>query len=295
MVVPVQPFLLAQWAPFQALAGAFAEGDPCLRVDGLWGSSRSLVASALLSETRRPALVLVSDRSALDRMCRDLRFFEVALRASSRRVAEFPPGQPTFWRGRPQREEAGERAWVCYRLLRGEPLTVVTLPAALSSLLPAPEEFRRRVFSLAVGDSLAREELLERLEIAGYERVEMVVEVGQWSLRGGIVDVFSPVRQGPARVEFFGDEIESIRLFDPTSQRSLERLESVEVLPLSEQKGAEATLLTYLGAEAPVILDDPALLENPRDGAPSAIPLGDRKSTRLNSSHIQKSRMPSSA
>ena len=47
MAVPVQPFLLAQWAPFQALAGAFAEGDPCLRVDGLWGSSRSLVAAAL--------------------------------------------------------------------------------------------------------------------------------------------------------------------------------------------------------------------------------------------------------
>ena len=275
MAVPVQPFLLAQWAPFQALAGAFAEGDPCLRVDGLWGSSRSLVAAALLRETGRPALVLVGDRSGLDRMCRDLRFFEQALDVPSRLAVEFPPGQPAFWRGRPQREEAGERAWVCHRLLRGEPLTVVTLPAALTSPLPPPDDFRRLTFGLRVQGELARDELLERLEAAGYARVETVVEVGQWSLRGGIVDIFSPARERPVRVEFFGDEVESVRLFDPTSQRSLETLESVEVLPLSDGQGGGATLLTYLGADAPVILDDPALLEGPRDEAPSAIPLAE--------------------
>jgi len=275
MVVPVQAFLLARWAPFQALAGAFAKGDPCLRVDGLWGSSRSLVAAALLKEASGPALVLVSDRPALDRMCRDLRFFGTAVGAPSHLVAEFQPGQPAFWRGRPQREEAGERAWVCHRLLRGEPLAVVTLPAGLTSPLPPPEDFRRLTFGITAGGELARDELLERLEAAGYERVETVVEVGQWSLRGGIVDIFSPARERPVRVEFFGDEVESVRLFDPTSQRSLERLEAVEVLPLSGGEGVGATLLTYLGADAPVILDDPALLEAPRDEAPSAIPLAE--------------------
>jgi transcription-repair coupling factor (superfamily II helicase) len=168
-----------------------------------------------------------------------------------------------------------ERAWACHGLLRGEPLTVVTTPAALTSPLAPPEEFRRLTFTVNVGAELDREGLLERLEAAGYERVETVVEVGQWSLRGGIVDVFSPVRERPARVEFFGDEIESIRLFDPTSQRSLEGLESLAVLPLSERERSEATLLTYLGAEAPVILDDPALLEHPRDDSPSMIPLGE--------------------
>jgi transcription-repair coupling factor (superfamily II helicase) len=275
MAVPVQPFLLAQWAPFQALAGAFAEGDPCLRVDGLWGSARALVAAALLRETGRPALVLVADRSALDRMCRDLRFFEGALDVPSRRAVEFPAGQPAFWRGRPQPEEAAERAWVCHRLLRGEPLTVVTLPAALASPLPLPDDFRRLTFGIRVQGVLARDELLERLEAGGYERVETVVEVGQWSLRGGIVDIFSPARERPLRVELFGDEVESLRLFDPTSQRSLEPLESVEVLPLSDGRGAGGTLLTYLGADAPVILDDPSLLEAPRDEAPSAIPLAE--------------------
>ncbi len=275
MVVPLQPSLLTQWAPFQALSGAFAQGDPCLRVDGLWGSSRALVVSALLSsEAKGPALVLVSDRPRLERMCGDIRFFGAAPEGAPHRVVNFPPGPPAFWRGRPPREEGGERAWVCHRLLSGEPLTVVAIPSALTCPLPAPEEFRRLTFQLAVGATLPREELLERLELAGYERLETVVEVGQWSLRGGIVDVFSPARERPARVEFFGDEIESVRLFDPTSQRSLEGLDSVDILPLSATEGP-ATLLTYLGAEAPVILDDPAILESPRDDAPSAIPLGE--------------------
>ena len=96
----------------------------------------------------------------------------------------------------------------------------------------APAEFRARTFSLAVGGALDREALLEPLERAGYERVDTVVEVGQWSLRGGIVDVFSPTHERPVRAEFFGDEVESLRLFDPTTQRSVESLDELVVLPL---------------------------------------------------------------
>src|SRR5437016_4653166 len=80
---------------------------------------------------------------------------------------------------------------------------------------------------------LVRELLVEAFELGGYERVDTVVEVGQWSARGGIVDVFSPSHPNPARVEFLGDEIESIRLFDPTSQRSTATLRELAVLPLA--------------------------------------------------------------
>jgi len=275
MIVPVQPYLLTQWAPFQALSGAFAKGDSCLSVDGLWGSSRAMVASALLREVNRPALVLVPDLPALHRMCQDVRFFEATLPGSPRRAQEFPPSQPTFWRGGRQRETEGERAWVCHRLRRGEPLTVVTTPAALASSLLPPEEFDRLAFALNVGQELARDGLLERLATSGYERAETVVEVGQWSRRGGIVDIFSPVRERPVRVEFFGDEIESLRLFDPTSQRTVETIQSFEVLPLTLGGEAGAALLSYFPAEAPVILDGSALLEAPPDDAPSPIPLGE--------------------
>src|SRR5262249_1073210 len=95
----------------------------------------------------------------------------------------------------------------------------VATPAALDVALPAPAEFREATLRLTPGDRLDRELLIEALRTAGYERTETVVEVGQWSVRGGIVDIFSPAQAAPARLEFFGDEIESIRLFDPTSQR----------------------------------------------------------------------------
>src|SRR5262249_14954753 len=115
----------------------------------------------------------------------------------------------------------------------------VATPAALDVALPAPAEFREATLRLTPGDRLDRELLIEALGTAGYERTETVVEVGQWSVRGGIVDIFSPAQAAPARLEFFGDEIESIRLFDPTSQRSQATLDELIVLPLHVEVGAE--------------------------------------------------------
>src|SRR3977135_1713725 len=104
-------------------------------------------------------------------------------------------------------------------------------PRAWERRLPA--EFAARALRLEVGDALDRELLVEAFERGGYERVDTVVEVGQWSARGGIVDVFSPSHPNPARVAFLGDEIESIRLFDPTSQRSPAAVQELAVLPLA--------------------------------------------------------------
>src|SRR5262249_40326045 len=107
------------------------------------------------------------------------------------------------------------------------------------------------------------------------ERVDSVVEVGQWSLRGGIVDVFSPLRERPVRAEFFGDDVESLRLFDPTTQRSIEALDEITVLPLSVDDDPSVFLSAWLPQDALVVLDDPALLDAPPEDAPSAQPLGE--------------------
>src|SRR6266436_5012065 len=91
---------------------------------------------------------------------------------------------------------------------------------------------------------------------------------GEVRLRGGIVDVFSPSQSSPARIEFFGDDIESIRLFDPTSQRSVGTLDELLVLPLPPEDRAPepaARLLDYLPASAPVLVDLPKLLDEPTD------------------------------
>jgi transcription-repair coupling factor (superfamily II helicase) len=241
-------------------------------VDGLWGTSRALVTASLFGEADRAGLLLVPSLPELHRVRQDLAFFEGFLRAGRVLAAEFPPVQPLLWRGGRRREVEAERALTCFRLLRGEPLLVVTTPRALAPGLLAPEVFRGRVFRLVPGETVDRETLLERLEAAGYERVETVLEVGQWSIRGGIVDIFSPTCREPVRAEFFGDEIESLRAFDPTSQRSVATVESLDLIPFAG-KGEGATILDYLPSSAAVVLDDPTLLEAPPDDSPSPIPL----------------------
>jgi transcription-repair coupling factor (superfamily II helicase) len=266
---------LTGWAPFQELLREFLEGVPCLRVDGLWGAARWLVVEALLRSSERPALVLVSSRPDILETTLDLRFFERSFVEGAGSAAAFPPGLPGSWsRGR-QRDADAERSLLCHRLLRGERVTVVTTPAALAVPLLGPDEFRSRAFALERGAAVDRENLLSRLQAAGYERVETVVEVGQWGLRGGIVDIFSPGWTRPVRIELFGDEIESLRAFDPTSQRSVEAVARLEVLPLAGAESAGATILDYLPASAPVALHDPALLEAPPDDAPAPVALSD--------------------
>src|SRR6267378_2696095 len=264
--------MLRDWQAFGDLAKRFAEGDVCLRVGGLAGSARALAVAELLQTHPRPVLVVVASLADAHRFAQDLKFFGAP-------AFEFPEREPQLWKGGHHREAEAERAMIVRQLTAGEPIAVVVTPAALDTSLPAPGEFREGTLRLATKDSLDRELLLEALEKAGYERVDTVVEVGQWSARGGIVDVFSPMHPSPARLEFDGDDIESIRLFDPTTQRSTGSLDELLVLPLvavPETADANATrLLQYLPAGAPVIVDAPRLLDETSEDAPGRRPLAE--------------------
>ncbi len=262
--------MLKEWQAFQGLAKAFAEGDACLRVAGLAGSARPLVVAELLHAHPRPAVVVVRSMADAHRWTQDLRFFGAP-------VLEFPEREPRLWRGGHHREADAERAVIARRLAAGDPVIVVATPAGLDTALPAPAEFSARTLRIGLGDRLERELLLEAFETAGYERAETVVEVGQWGVRGGIVDVFVPSHPSPVRLEFFGDDVESIRRFDPTTQRSTDALDELLILPLgapAEESGA-AHLLDYVPATAPVILDAPALLDETSEEAPGRRPLGE--------------------
>src|SRR5216117_4536256 len=263
--------MLRDWSAFHVLAKTFAEGPVCLRIAGLTGAARALAVAELLQAHPRPALVLVESMTDAHHWTQDLKFFGAP-------ALEFPGREPRLWRGGRQREADAERAVICRRLAAGEPVVVVVTPEALDAEIVAPGDFASRTLRLAKGDSLDRELLLEALERAGYERVDTVVEVGQWSPRGGIVDVFSPSHASPARVEFFGDEIESIRLFDPTSQRSSTPLDELLVLPLVAQRdgSAPAGLTDYVPAAAPIVVDVPRVLDATREDAPASPPLRQR-------------------
>ena len=261
--------MLKDWQAFQGLAKSFAEGEVRLQVAGLAGAARALTIAELHHAHPRAMVVVVRSMADAHRVTQDLKFFGAP-------ALEFPEREPRLWRGGHHREADAERAVIARRLAAGEPVIVVVTPSGLDTPLPAPREFADRTLRIAAGDRLERELLLEAFEAAGYERVDTVVEVGQWSVRGGIVDVFVPSHARPVRLEFFGDDVESIRLFDPTTQRSTEALDELLVLPLGapadDAEGA-AHVLDFAPPAMPAILDAPALLEETSEEAPSRRPL----------------------
>src|SRR5262245_44870382 len=174
--------MLKDWQAFQGLAKSFAEGDVCLQVSGLAGAARALAIAELHHAHPRAALVVARSMADAHRITQDLKFFGAP-------ALEFPEREPRLWRGGHHREADAERAVIARRRAAGEPGSVVATPAGLDTSLPAPREFADHTLRVTAGDRLERELLLGAFERAGYERVDTVVEVGQWSVRGGIVDV----------------------------------------------------------------------------------------------------------
>ncbi|HEV8676239.1 MAG TPA: transcription-repair coupling factor [Methylomirabilota bacterium] len=258
---------LLEWGDLARAREAVYQGADRVVLEGLWGSAKALALAGILP-AGRPACVVVPPGLGVPRAVDDLRAFAAltGTKAATEIVA-FPAPHAALWRGGADREEEAERAALLERLLRGESLWLVTTPRGVTGPLPEPEGVRRQRLTIAVGEAIDREALVEHLAGAGYERVETVNEVGQWSVRGGIVDLFSPARPTPVRLELFGDDVESIRAFDPTTQRSIETLPAIAVLPMVPAGVGPATLLTYLPAEAPCVIEDPQLLE-PADGEP---------------------------
>jgi transcription-repair coupling factor (superfamily II helicase) len=118
-------------------------------------------------------------------------------------------------------------------VVSGRRTTVVATPRALFRRLPAAEAFRRAALTLRPNEDHAIETLVAHLVRYGFRRTDLVYEVGDFAVRGGIVDLFPPGEETPIRLDLFGDTIESIRWFDPQSQRSEDTLDSVCILPLS--------------------------------------------------------------
>ncbi|MBI3454792.1 MAG: transcription-repair coupling factor [Candidatus Rokubacteria bacterium] len=261
---------LSGWGDLARAREALHRGADRIVLEGLWGSAKALALAGLLP-AERPACVIVPGGLAAIRTGDDLRAFAMLTGVKApREVVVFPAPHTAFWRGGATREEEAERAALLERLMRGEPLWLVTTPRGVTGALPGPEAVRRQLLTIAVGDALDRDALMDHLTAAGYERVDTVSEVGQWSARGGIVDLFSPARSIPVRLELFGDEVESIRAFDPSTQRSTEALPRIAVLPLVPAGTGPATLLSYLPHDAPCVVEAPGLLE-PADGEPDLV------------------------
>jgi transcription-repair coupling factor (superfamily II helicase) len=147
----------------------------------------------------------------------------------------------------PHAEILATRATALCQLANGYSGIALTPVAAALSRTEAPAYYRQLTQNLRVKDEVPLDDLAAHLESVGYERRDPVEMVGEYSIRGGILDVFSPEQTQPVRIEFFGDEIESIRRYDPESQRSIHKLNECVLQPLTEFQRSRA-LLAELGS-----------------------------------------------
>ena len=162
-----------------------------------------------------------------------------------------------------QKDDASEilRTEVLSRLTTVEPdsptLVVVTSPDALAEKVVSKSSLEDKSVQLSVGQTMDREELQERLFALGFDRVDYVYEPGQYALRGSILDVFSFSSEYPIRIDFFGDDIDSIRQFSVDTQLSTDKKESVVIVPdMDKVEGAQVSLMDFLPSDTILAVKD---------------------------------------
>ena len=214
---------------FPRLLAALDSGGCPAAVSGLSAVHRAHFAAGIWEQTGRPVVLLCADETEADRLAEDLTAFTgQAVRRLSARDFTFHNAAVV------SRQWEHRRLSALRALAAGEsPLTVCTVESLLQRTLPRTL-LTQCAQMLRVGESHDLPELAERLSAAGYTRCEQVEGVGQFALRGGILDVFSPAFDRPVRAEFFGDEIDSMGLFDVSSQRRTVNLREAEILPAAE-------------------------------------------------------------
>ena len=198
-------------------------------VSGLSPVHRALLTAALRRRTGRPVFVVCTDETAAQSHVRDLHALlreEVCL-LTGRDLTLFAAEGIS-------RQAEHDRLRVLDELARGAaPVTVCTVPGLLLRTM-APEQLRGAALTIRAGTTVPPEEVEQALLRCGYERTELVEGPGQYARRGGILDIFSPSAQQPVRMEFWGDDIDSMGFFDVVSQRRTETLPEMRLLPASE-------------------------------------------------------------
>jgi len=215
-----------------------------VRAQGLRSSSRAYYLARLLEKIGKPLLVLTSSIPEGRAFAAELEFFLADTERGipgEPRVLFFPPWDTlTFENIPPHPEISAQRITALHRTQSGGPFVVVAPVEATLQKIPSPKILNEAVMKIAVGQEVGRDSFIARLLSNGYQRVEQVEERGEVSVRGGIMDIFAPHYTSPLRLEFFGDEVESIRSFDSSTQRSTERLDEALLLPAREVIADEA-------------------------------------------------------
>jgi transcription-repair coupling factor (superfamily II helicase) len=215
------------------------EGIAATSVIGLSGSAQSYFFSRFLIDLQKPCLVVLPGRKEAEKLYKELRFFmsepDVQMTPDDMRLHEFPLYDLSPLTGlSPHREVVTRRLQSLHALMSDKNPIVITSIEAISLRVLPKAALVRHLEYLEAGEEIERDLLLNKLEISGYQRVSLVEERGDYSVRGGVIDLFPPLYPLPVRLEFWGERLESIRQFDPLSQRSQSNQKEMVILPANE-------------------------------------------------------------
>ncbi|NLY54451.1 MAG: transcription-repair coupling factor [Firmicutes bacterium] len=228
--------LLEQSASWEEIQQALANKQNNLLVSGVSGSAKSFLGAGLKASQGGTLLYIAPNSNAAEQVFADMQTL-----LPEENLYFFPAREnPLYGIAALSPELMAERQKTLYALSSGEPCLVVSSWDALFYRLPVPSVFSSQGIELFYGQQLALADLTRLLVQGGYERVPLVEHPGQYSQRGGIIDIYGPGYDWPVRIEFFGDEIDLIKQFDLTSQRSLANVERVLVLPAQESVWPES-------------------------------------------------------
>ena len=269
------------------------EHGGALSFAGVAGSAQPFFA-ALLQQTfpSRSIVVVAENLKTQESFQQDLETW-AKLSGGKQALLFYPAWEMLPHEGKlPHSDVISERLQTLVALSQGSvaqaALSIVTSVTALLQKTYAPTDLKDRARSLKRGDSIAPLDLIEFLEEQGYEPEAQVSQKGEISLRGGILDIFPPTSPWPVRLEFFGDELESLRQFDPLTQISREEITEITLPPAGEvgilkresekpkpQGRGMATLLEHLPRETIFVLCDPESLAVQAENYAQQIPAGD--------------------
>lgn len=222
---------------------------------GISGAQKALAAASLLKKWKT-GIIVVPEQKDIFRWEEDLAFFMPELEMVSFPVVEEADMEVTF----SSTERLRERMKTLGALLSGRPVVVVATSVEAAQKIVSPEALGREALTFRRGEEIERDPLLEKLVTLGYERVDQVERCGHFAVRGDIIDIFPINEEHPVRIEFFGDEIDSLRLFHEDTQRSVEEKEEETILPLFVKEEKKSLLSSYV-THGLLLYDEPQRAE----------------------------------
>ena len=227
----------------ESLSNEISRGTRVLNLSGLTSiAAKSFVLSELKRETEKTFVVVADSNKELETWENDIDFFQKSVQSPKSEVQSaesplvtLPAFEADVYSGvSPHAETQEKRALTLWKLLNAAPDFIICSAKSLITKTVSPENLKNLGAILKRDSDFAPEDLIKKLLGSGYRQEEPIANVGEFSMRGGIVDVWSPDSETPVRIEFFGDTVDSIRSFDSETQLSIEQLKEISIAPMRE-------------------------------------------------------------